>query len=208
MPAYPNRSEAVGPFSAFKQATAPRLRVRTRQGRRRHLGLSWASQHPAHGPLRTLVRAEDSSCRPTPIATLIRSAPPVFLWSLLRAFLSPAACFLGEGRFGRAVWPSQVCCCGFSETDSWLISVGELDAGRLKGALNHVERCPPRLAYSRLQLMHGHDPYASLLSKLVLAPSEQSPRCSALSRGKHSRNVPKVGDSHNSIKISLTPPRA
>jgi hypothetical protein len=82
-----------------------------------------------------------------------------------------------------------------------LITVSEFYAGHLKSALNHVERCSPWLAYPSLKLMHGDDPYPSLLSEIVLTPSEQSPRCAALSRRKHWQNMPKASDSHNSIKF-------
>jgi hypothetical protein len=83
-----------------------------------------------------------------------------------------------------------LCCIGFGETDPGLLSVREFYASKFKGALNYIESCTSRLAYARLQLMDCHDPHARVLGKLLLAPSEQSACCSALSRRKHSTSVP------------------
>ncbi len=98
----------------------------------------------------------------------------------------------------------QLRCSRLGKTNTWLIPIGELNAGSFKSALNHVERCTSRLAYPRLQLMDGHDPQASAFGKLLLAPSEQSPCCPALSRRKHFIRLPEASDSHNSIKFPLT----
>ena len=88
----------------------------------------------------------------------------------------------------------QLRCSRLGKTNTWLIPIGELNAGSFKSALNHVERCTSRLAYPRLQLMDGHDPQASAFGKLLLAPSEQSPCCPALSRRKHFIRLPEASD--------------
>ena len=84
------------------------------------------------------------------------------------------------------------------------VFVDELDAGRFKGAPNDVKRRVTRLTYPSFQLVHSHDAHFRAPREFLLVPTKQSAGCSALSWCDHKAKVPRMNDSHNSIKILLT----
>ena len=101
-----------------------------------------------------------------------------FFANLLGAW--PANRFLGPAR-GRF----RATCGTLDQADPRLIAIGKLDPSYLKGAPNYVERCAPRLTYTRFELVHGHNAYARAACELLLAPAEQPPRGPTLSRREH-----------------------
>ena len=87
-----------------------------------------------------------------------------------------------------------MCCCGFSETDSWLISVGELDAGSFKSTLNCINS-PLFQWITSLEPGDRVDRNLCRQSKLSNTKSEGSSCHSTLHRHKNHYNVPILVDS-------------
>jgi hypothetical protein len=84
------------------------------------------------------------------------------------------------------------------------VFVDELDAGGFKCTPYNFEGGSARLANASFKLVHCYNAHARLFSQLLLTPGQKATRSPALFRGNHDDKLPKLGDSHNSIKILLT----
>ena len=84
------------------------------------------------------------------------------------------------------------------------ILVDELDARRFDRASNDLKRRTSWLTHSCLELMYRDNADACVLRQFLLVPSKEAACCSALCWRDHEGNLPKISDSHNSIKNLLT----
>jgi hypothetical protein len=72
-----------------------------------------------------------------------------------------------------------------TKTRSAAILLDEIDAGRFERLANDLQRRPSRFASSGFELMNRDNPDPSRVGKILLAPRQETTRCSALGRIDH-----------------------